>query len=93
MLDPNNIFIPSGTEAAATESNSLFGLDPYQLLAGFIFSTIGLGAWYYGKKLERWKPMVIGMAMMIYPYFIYNRIAVWMVGIVLTVLLWFNHYE
>lgn len=92
VLDPNNVFTPAGT-GAAQESSTLFGIDPYVLLAGFIFSTVGLGAWYYGKKLELWKPKALGVALMLYPYFIYNRIAVWVIGILLCGVLWFHHDE
>ena len=31
--------------------------DPYNILAGFIFGTLGFGAVTYGKKLELWQPV------------------------------------
>jgi hypothetical protein len=43
-------------------------LDPYPLLAGLIFGTIGWGSFSYGRKLELWKPKAIGVALMVYPY-------------------------
>ena len=39
----------------------MFNLNPYSILAGFIFSTIGLGAFSYGRKLDLWQPRVIGL--------------------------------
>jgi hypothetical protein len=63
------------------------------ILAGFIFGTLGWGAFRYGKSLERWQPRAIGLALMIYPYFIYNKWLLWIIGIGLLVLLWFFHDE
>ena len=71
----------------------VFNLDPYSILAGFIFSTIGLGAFSYGKKLELWQPKVIGLVLMVYPYFISNAWVLWGIGVSLLVTLWFYHHE
>ncbi len=68
-------------------------LDPYNLLAAFIFGTIGLGAFLYGKKLARWKPLAIGVGLMVYPYFVTNRLLVWGIGVALLGTLWFHHDE
>jgi len=90
VLDPSAL---NAAAPAADPPGTFFGIDGYVLLAGLIFSAIGMGAWGYGKKLELWKPKAIGVAMMLYPYFIYNRIAVWAIGVGLCVLLWFHHDE
>jgi hypothetical protein len=68
-------------------------LDPYNLLAGFIFGTLGWGSFSYGRKLDLWKPRAIGLALMIYPYFITNNWLLWGAGVGLLVLLWFHHDE
>lgn len=70
-----------------------FHFNPYNLLAGFIFGTIGLGAFSYGRKLELWQPRAIGLALMIYPYIIRNEWLLWGTGVGLLVLLWFYHHE
>jgi hypothetical protein len=67
--------------------------SPYTLLAGFIFGTIGFGAWKYGKSLDRWKPVTRGLALMAYPYFIFNSCLLWGIGVALLVALWFHHDE
>ena len=67
--------------------------SPYNLLAGFIFGTIGWGAFSYGRKLELWQPKSIGLGLMLYPYFIGNRYLLWGIGLGLLVLLWFYHDE
>jgi len=68
-------------------------LDPYNLLAGFIFGTLGWGAFSYGRKLELWKPRAIGAALMAYPYFVTIPWLLWGTGVGLLVLLWFHHDE
>ena len=64
--------------------------DPYNLLAGLIFGAIGWGAFSYGRKLERWKPKAIGVALMVYPYICTNIWALWGIGVALLVTLWFH---
>ena len=67
--------------------------NPYTILGGIVFSIIGMGVFAYGKKLELWKPKLIGAGLTLYPYFVYNKWAVWIVGFVLLVVLWFHHDE
>lgn len=67
--------------------------SPYNLLAGFVFGTLGWGAFSYGRKLDLWKPRVIGAALMGYSYFIENTYLLWGAGIALLVTLWFHHDE
>lgn len=65
----------------------------YNILAGLIFGTIGWGAVSYGRKLDLWKPIAIGLALMIYPYFFSNPWLMWGIGVALLVTLWFHHDE
>ncbi len=64
---------------------------PLQLLAGFIFGTLGWGVWRYGRTLDRWKPKLIGVALMTYPYLVPNLILLWGIGVALLVLFAFQH--
>jgi hypothetical protein len=83
-----------GFAAAALRLQPMgISLDPYNLLAGFIFGTLGWGSFSYGRKLDLWKPRAIGLALMIYPYFITINWLLWGTGGVLLVLLWFHHDE
>ena len=59
------------------------------LLWGLLFSSIGLGFFLYGKKQRAVVPLVCGLALMIYPYFIPNVIAVVVIGVVLTAVPYF----
>ena len=40
------------------------------LIGGTIFGSIGFVAFMYGKRMSLWKPMFLGIALMVYPYFI-----------------------
>ena len=87
-LDPDKIF--GGT---STDAGSFFNFNPYNILAGIVFGTIGWGAFSYGKRLDLWQPRVIGLGLMVYPYLFSNAWLLWGVGVGLMVLLWFYHSE
>ena len=67
--------------------------SPFNILGGLMFSVIGWGAWRYGRQLDLWKPVAIGLLLMIYPYFTPSAWWTWGVGTGLCVLLWFHHDE
>ena len=35
-----------------------------------MFGSIGFVAFVYGKRMSLWKPMFLGLGLMIYPYFV-----------------------
>ena len=45
-------------------------MNTTQLLLGLIFSFIGLGYFLYGKKKKKMVPLVCGLLLMVYSYFI-----------------------
>jgi len=61
--------------------------DPAYLFASFLFGAIGLAAFVYGKKLAQWKPMVTGVVLMAFPYFVSRTWVVYAIGAALCVLL------
>jgi hypothetical protein len=71
----------------------MFNFNPYNILAGLIFGTLGLGVYMYGKRMDLWQPRLIGLGLMIYPYFVSNSWLLWGVGVGLLVLLYFYHSE
>ena len=59
------------------------------LLWGLLFSSIGLGFFLYGRKQRAVVPLVCGLVLMIYPYFIPNVIALVAIGVVLSAVPYF----
>jgi hypothetical protein len=51
------------------------------LIGGFVFGSIGFVAFIYGKRMNLWKPMLLGIALMVYPYFVSNDAAMLIIGI------------
>jgi hypothetical protein len=64
-------------------------VDVGVLLWGLLFSSIGLGFFLYGKKRRAVVPLVCGLVLMIYPYFIPNVIALVAIGLVLIAVPYF----
>ena len=59
------------------------------IIGGIIFSIIGWYAFWHGKREKSWRPMVIGIVLMVYPYFISNIFLAFAIGIALTAALYF----
>ena len=57
------------------------------LVGGLIFGSIGFVAFVYGKRMHVWKPMFLGLALMVYPYFVANDLALLVIGAVGTAVL------
>lgn len=64
-------------------------LNTVLLLWGLLFGSIGLGFFVYGRKQRAAVPLVCGMALMVFPYFISNTILIVAVGIALMALPYF----
>ena len=54
------------------------------LIGGLLFGSIGFVAFIYGKRMQIWKPMFLGLALMAYPYFVENDIVLFAIGAVGT---------
>ncbi|MEY2527434.1 MAG: hypothetical protein QOE73_2205 [Verrucomicrobiota bacterium] len=63
--------------------------DAANLIAGSIFGSIGFVAFIYGKRMNLWKIMFCGLALMIYPYFVENMSILYGVGAAGTAALFF----
>lgn len=64
-------------------------MNSTQLLLGVLFSSIGLGYFIYGKKQKVTVPLVCGLVLMIFPYFIENIAMLASIGILLSILPYF----
>ncbi|HEY4231337.1 MAG TPA: amino acid transport protein [Thermoanaerobaculia bacterium] len=73
-------------------------LDPTGLLAGFsvytillaiLFGLVGFAAFRYGRKNSETRPLIIGIALMAYGYFVTNAWVSLAIGSVLTLALFF----
>ena len=60
-----------------------------KIFSSIIFGAIGFAAFMYGKKNSFMRPMVIGIVLMAYPYFIEGTFLLYLVGIVLCAALYF----
>ena len=58
-------------------------MDTSSLLWGLLFGSIGLGFFVYGRRQKMVVPLVCGVALMIFPYFISSTILLVMVGVAL----------
>ena len=51
------------------------------LIGGLVFGSIGFVAFIYGKRMHLWKPMLLGIALMVYPYFINDDAIMIVIGL------------
>ena len=58
-------------------------------MGGLIFSGIGFVAFVYGKKQALPMPMILGVLLMGYPYFISNTPLLYAIGVGLTAAVWY----
>jgi hypothetical protein len=67
----------------------MLNLSAANLIGGLVFGSIGFVAFIYGKRMDLWKPMLLGLALMIYPYFISNDATMIAIGAIGTAGLFF----
>lgn len=59
-------------------------LDGSSLIASLIIGSVGFVAFAYGKKQSRLPQMLVGLVLMVFPYFVTS--VPWMVGIAAALL-------
>ena len=81
----------NATLSAYGMSNALGagGFNWWNIIGGIVFGIIGWYAFWHGKKEKSGRVMVIGITLMVYPYFIANAILFFVIGIALTAALFF----
>jgi hypothetical protein len=63
-------------------------LDPNTILLSILVGSIGLVCFMYGKRQERFPQMIVGVILMVYPYFVSNLILSAAIAVVLLAGLW-----
>ena len=67
-------------------------MDTTSLLWGLLFGSVGLGFFIYGKRQKAVVPLVCGLVLMVFPYFISNTIVLIAIGVALMALPYFVRY-
>ena len=55
-----------------------------QIIAGLFFGVVGIYVFRWGKRDQNFAHIFIGLALMIYPYFITHDVWTWVVGFALS---------
>jgi hypothetical protein len=58
-------------------------------LWGLLFGSIGLGFFMYGRKQRAVAPLVCGLALMVFPYFVSNTFLLVLIGVALMTIPYF----
>jgi hypothetical protein len=64
-------------------------MNTASLLWGVLFGSIGLGFFVYGRRQKVVVPLVCGVALMIFPYFVSNTVLLVALGVVLMAIPYF----
>jgi len=78
------------TDLASSSGTSsdliFFGLSMTGIFFGFLFSMLGFAYFRIGKRNQNFKRMILGVLLMIYPYFVTNTIYIILIGLFLSLL-------
>jgi hypothetical protein len=64
-------------------------MNPTTLMWGILFGAVGLGFFVYGKKQKAPIPLLSGLMLMVFPYFVSNTYLVVLIGAALIALPYF----
>ena len=64
-------------------------MNPSSLLWGVLFGSVGLGYFIYGKRQRAPVPLLSGVALMVFPYFISNSTLLVLAGVALAAIPYF----
>jgi len=64
-------------------------LNTSTLLWGVLFGSIGFGFFLYGRKQRAIVPLVCGLALMVFPYFVSGTMLLIAIGVALMAIPWF----
>jgi apolipoprotein N-acyltransferase len=75
------------------ETLDLLGItlpSPAYIVGAIVFGIIGLVAFVHGKRAGRPRTRWLGLALMLYPYVVWQTWLLYLVGIGLTLAVWFD---
>ena len=55
-------------------------MDMNLLLSALVIGTFGFGFFIYGKKMQDLRMLALGLALMIYPYFVHSMLIMWVIA-------------
>jgi hypothetical protein len=58
-------------------------LSTASIFWGFLFGSIGIGFFIYGRKQQKMVPLACGLLLMVFPYFVHNTILLVVIGALL----------
>jgi hypothetical protein len=61
-------------------------------LWGLVFGSFGLAYFIYGRKQQALVPLLCGLVLMVFPYFVANTIVLVLIGVVLIVTPYFVRF-
>ena len=64
--------------------------SPAYIVGLILFGILGIAAYYYGKRTERPRTKWLGVALMLYPYVVWQTGWLWAVGVALCAGIWFD---
>lgn len=64
--------------------------SPAYLIGVVVFSVIGIAGYYYGKRHGRNRMRWIGLALMLYPYVVWQTWLLYVVGAGLSIAAWLD---
>ncbi|WP_445404658.1 amino acid transport protein [Acinetobacter vivianii] len=67
-------------------------MNATQLFLSVIFSSIGLGYFLYGKKQKMTVPLICGLVLMLFTYFIDSTAIISIIGVILSVVPYFLRF-
>ena len=64
--------------------------SPAYIVGAIVFGIVGLAAFVHGKRAGRPRTRWLGLALMLYPYVVWQTWLLYLVGIGLSVAVWFD---
>jgi hypothetical protein len=66
----------------------MFDWDTNALVASFVVGSAGFIAFYYGKRMQRFPHLVVGLLLMVFPMFVSDAVWMLVIGAALLISLW-----